>query len=41
MRSEHARRLMDHGLEDDLKFCLEQSIYDVVPELDGDRLVVK
>ena len=41
MKSEHARRLIEHGLEDDLKFCLEQSIYDVVPELEGDRLIVK
>lgn len=41
MKSEHAQRLLSHNLEEDLKYCLQQSILDVVPELQGNRLVVK
>lgn len=40
MKSEHAQRLLSHGLEEDLKYCLRQSILNVVPELQGDRLVI-
>lgn len=41
MKSEHAQRLLAHGFEEDLKYCLKQSILNVVPELKGDRLVIE
>ncbi|MEG0992909.1 MAG: 2-phosphosulfolactate phosphatase [Bacteroidales bacterium] len=40
MKSEHAQRLLAHDLEEDLKYCLQQSVLDVVPELRGDRLII-
>ncbi|MEG1615872.1 MAG: 2-phosphosulfolactate phosphatase [Bacteroidales bacterium] len=39
MKSEHAVRLLSHGFEDDLEYCLKQNILDVVPELSGNRLI--
>lgn len=41
MKSEHALRLLSQGFEADLQYCLEQSIVDIVPELDGERLIVR
>lgn len=41
MKSEHAQRLLAHNFDEDLKYCLQQSILNVVPELKGDRLVVE
>lgn len=40
MKSEHAQRLLAHGFDDDLQYCLQKNIIDVVPELRGDRLIV-
>lgn len=40
MKSEHAQRLLSHGLEDDLDYCLKQNLLDVVPELCDGRLIV-
>ena len=40
MQSEHALRLMRHGFRNDLNYCLRKSILGVVPELQGDKLVV-
>ncbi|MDO5570061.1 MAG: 2-phosphosulfolactate phosphatase [Bacteroidales bacterium] len=39
MKSEHAQRLLAGGFEDDLNYCLKQSIFDVVPELNGNKLI--
>ncbi|MGL4293721.1 MAG: 2-phosphosulfolactate phosphatase [Bacteroidales bacterium] len=40
MKSEHAQRLLSYGFEEDLKYCLKQSILDVVPELHEGRLIL-
>ncbi|MBQ0056785.1 MAG: 2-phosphosulfolactate phosphatase [Bacteroidales bacterium] len=40
MRSEHAKRLIEHGFRSDLNYCLRKSIIGIVPELKGDKLVV-
>ena len=40
MKSEHAQRLLAHGFEEDLNYCLKQSIYDIVPELHDGKLIV-
>lgn len=39
MASSHAQRLASFGVEKDLKFCLQQSIYDVVPIFEVNKLV--
>ena len=39
-QSEHARRLIRHGVRSDVNYCLRRSIFGVVPELQGDKLVV-
>ena len=39
LKSEHAVRLMAHGFDADLQYCLQKSIMNIVPELQGDRLV--
>ena len=41
MKSEHAQRLIANGFEEDLKYCLKQSIFDIVPELKGDKLILE
>ena len=40
MKSEHAQRLMAHGFEEDLNYCLKQSIFQEVPELRDGKLIV-
>ena len=40
MQSEHARRLVRHGFRSDINYCLRRSIFGVVPELQGDKLIV-
>lgn len=39
--SEHARRLTDHGFGADVDYCLQMSVLDIVPELEGDKLIVR
>lgn len=41
MQSEHAKRLIEHGFSKDLQYCLRKSIFGIVPELKGDKLIVK
>lgn len=41
MHSEHAQRLMNHGFRADLNYCLRKSIFGVVPELQGDKLIIR
>ena len=41
IQSEHARRLIQHGFRSDINYCLRRSIFGVVPELQGDKLIVK
>ncbi len=36
----HIRRLQKMGISEDIPFCLKHSIYDVVPILNGDKLVL-
>lgn len=40
MKSENAVRLLAQGFEEDLRYCLQQSIIDLVPELNSDRLII-
>ena len=40
LRSEHAQRLIRHGFRSDVNYCLRRSIFGIVPELQGDKLVV-
>lgn len=40
LNSSHAKRLKDFGIEEDLKFCMQESTYAVVPKLVGEELVV-
>ena len=39
--SSHVKRLLGLGIEKDIAFCLEMDRYDVLPELEGERLVNK
>ena len=39
--SSHVKRLLGLGIEKDIAFCLEVDRYDVLPELEGERLVNK
>lgn len=41
LQSEHAKKLIKHGFRADLNYCLRKSIFGVVPELQGDKLVIK
>ena len=41
MQSEHAQKLIRHGFRADLTYCLRKSIFGVVPELKGDKLIVR
>ena len=41
MQSEHAKKLIQHGFRNDLNYCLRKSIFGVVPELKGDKLIVE
>ncbi|WP_040664574.1 2-phosphosulfolactate phosphatase [Nafulsella turpanensis] len=38
-QSSHARRLSRFGVEEDIRFCLEQDKYTLIPVLEGDELV--
>jgi 2-phosphosulfolactate phosphatase len=38
--SSHVNRLMGLGIEKDISFCLERDRYDVLPRLQGDKLVL-
>ena len=38
---EHAQKLIRHGFKADLAYCLRKSIFGVVPELKGDKLIVR
>lgn len=40
LQSEHAQRLIQHGFRSDINYCLRRSIFGIVPELQGDKLVV-
>jgi len=40
LQSEHARRLISHGFRSDINYCLRRSIFGIVPELQGDKLIV-
>jgi 2-phosphosulfolactate phosphatase len=40
MQASHARRLSKFGVEDDIRFSLEKDIYQVIPVLKGDELVM-
>ncbi len=40
LQSSHAERLKGFGIEDDLKFCMAENEYQVVPQLVGEELVV-
>lgn len=41
LNSEHAQLLIRHGFRNDLNYCLRKSLLGVVPELQGDKLVVR
>lgn len=38
-QASHARRLSKFGVEEDIRFCLEEDKYTVIPVLEGDELV--
>jgi 2-phosphosulfolactate phosphatase len=38
--SSHVNRLLGLGIEKDISFCLERDRYDVLPYLQGDKLVL-
>jgi 2-phosphosulfolactate phosphatase len=38
--SSHVNRLLGLGIEKDITFCLERDRYDVLPQLQGDKLVL-
>ena len=37
--SSHVKRLLGLGIEKDIAFCLEMDRYDVLPVLEGERLI--
>lgn len=39
MQSSHARRLRNFGVEEDIRFSLEEDRYQVIPELKGEELL--
>ena len=39
--SSHVRRLQRHGIQKDISYCLQHDLYDIVPILRGNTLVVK
>jgi 2-phosphosulfolactate phosphatase len=39
-KSSHVNRLLGLGIEKDIAFCLERDRYDVLPHLQGDKLVL-
>lgn len=38
-KSSHAHRFITLGIEEDIRFCLQQDIYDIIPELEDDFLI--
>ncbi len=40
-KSAHFRRLDKMGFQKDLRFCFEQDVFTAVPQLEGERLVLK
>lgn len=40
LHSEHAQKLIRHGFRADINYCLRKSIFGIVPELQGDKLIV-
>jgi 2-phosphosulfolactate phosphatase len=39
LKSSHAQRLKNFGVEEDIKFAIEEDMYSVIPVLEGDELV--
>jgi 2-phosphosulfolactate phosphatase len=40
LQSAHAKRLQKFGIKKDIEFCMNTNIYDVVPYLKEDHLVI-
>ncbi len=39
-QSSHAKRLQNHNIEDDIDFCLQSDVFNIIAKLKGDELVL-